>query len=430
MSAALPPNLSYWQASAPPFTRARTGAVEGQFDVCVIGAGFTGLSAALALTKGGASVAVLDAGMVCGAASGRNGGQCNAGTAHDFGALTKAHGLDQARAWYLAHCDAVDTVERIAQEEGIACDFRRSGRAKLAAKPQHFAHLAAAYEILSREVDPAVELVEPGEIGREVGSSAFHGALVQKTGAQLHVGRFGRGMADRVAALGAAIWERAPVTDIARDGAGWKVITPRGHLRAQQVLVATGGASPGQPFGWFRRRIVSVGAFNIATLPLAPDLIAELFPNRRNYVTSRIVGNYFRLTADDRLIFGGRAQFVMSNPASDLTGAVILEKAMAGMFPQLAGTPIEHRWGGTIDLTADRLPRAGEHDGLFYAMGYSGHGVQMATHMGQCMARVMGGDLAANPFADLAWPAIPGHIGKPWFLPMVGAWFRLQDWLH
>lgn len=430
MSFAVAPNTSYWQASAAPFTGGCASGVEGAFDVCVIGAGFTGLSAALALVKAGASVAVLEAGAVVGAASGRNGGQCNAGTAHDFGALVASHGLEKARAWYLAHCAAVDTVERIATEEAIDCDFRRSGRAKLAAKPEHFAKLVTAWEILSRDVDKEVEIVPPDRIGDEVGSAAFHGALIQRTGAQLHVGRFGRGMADRVTALGGKIWEQARVTDLDRDAGGWKVATPRGALQARQVLVATGGSSPGKPFGWFRRRIVSVGSFAIATAPLNSQTVAELFPTRRNYVTSRIIGNYFRLTADSRLIFGGRAQFALSNPATDLKGAVILERAMLGMFPQLAGTPIEHRWGGTIDLTADRLPRAGEHDGLYYAMGYSGHGVQMATHMGQCMARVMGGDAAANPFADLAWPAIPGHLGKPWFLPMVGAWYRLQDWLH
>lgn len=430
MTATPIPNPSYWQASTPPFTGGRAGAVEGAVDACVIGAGFTGLSAALALTRAGASVAVLDAGPVMGAASGRNGGQCNAGTAHDFGALAATHGIDRARAWYLAHVEAVDTVERIASEEAIACDFRRVGRAKLAAKPQHFAKLAAAYEVLAREVDPAIELVPPERIGREIGSPMFHGALVQKTSAQLHVGRFGRGMAERVAQRGGAIWERAPVTELTHEAGDWKVTTPRGSLHARQVLVATGGSSPGRPFGWFRRRIVSVGSFAVATAPLPPALVDELFPTRRNYVTSRIIGNYFRLTADDRLVFGGRAQFALSNPATDLKGAVILERAMTAMFSQLAGTPIEHRWGGTIDLTADRLPRAGEHDGLYYAMGFSGHGVQMATHLGTRMARVMGGEAGANPFAGLAWPAIPGHLGKPWFLPMVGAWYRVQDWLH
>ena len=424
------PNLSYWQASAEPFSGGRREAVEGEYDVAVIGAGFTGLAAGLALAKAGASVAVLEAGQVLGAASGRNGGQCNAGTAHDFSALVSAHGIDHARAWYLAHCAAVDTVERIAQEEAIDCDFRRCGRAKLAAKPAHFSKLEAAWKVLEREVDPNVELVGPDEIRREIASGEFHGALVQKTSAQLHVGRFGMGMARSLAARGGAIWERAGVTGLERDGSRWLVETPRGRLRARQVLIATGGASPGKPFAWFRRRIVSVGSFAIATAPLPDSLVDVLFPTRRNYVTSRIIGNYFRLTGDNRLIFGGRARFAVSNPASDLKGADILETTMLRMFPVLSGHRVEHRWGGMIDLTADRLPRAGEHEGLFYAMGYSGHGVQMATHLGQNMARVLAGDASANPFADLAWPAIPGHLGKPWFLPMVGAWYRLQDWLH
>lgn len=425
-----PLNPSYWQASSPRFTAAQHDAVGGTYDVAVIGAGFTGLSAALALAKAGARVAVIEAGQVCGQASGRNGGQCNAGTAHDFGALVAGYGIERARRWYLAHCEAVDTVERLAVEHAIDCDFRRCGRVKLAAKPEHFAKLASAYDLLSREVDPNVALIAPEAIHTEIGSTEFHGALIQKTSAQLHVGRFGVGLAEAAVRAGAAVWEQAPVSAIERDGRQWRVGTARGTLHAAQVLVATGGASPGKPFGWFRRRIVSVGSFAIATAPLDDGLIDTLFPNRRNYVTSRVIGNYFRLTADNRLIFGGRARFALSNPSSDLKGADVLERAMHRMFPALRGTPIAHKWGGTIDLTADRLPRAGEHDGLFYAMGYSGHGVQMATHMGQQMARVLGGDAGANPFADLPWPPIPGHLGKPWFLPMVGAWYRVQDWLH
>ena len=423
------PVPSYWQATAPAFDAGQRGPVAGDVDVAIIGGGFTGLSAALALARDGARVALLEAGAVIGAASGRNGGQCNAGTAHDFGALVAAYGLDRARDWYLAHCAAVDTVERIAREAAIDCDFRRCGRAKLAAKPAHVAKLEAAWRMLAAEVDPDVTLVGGADIGREIGSGPFHAALIQPTSAQLHVGRFGIGLAQAAARAGAAIWQQAPVTGLTRQGAGWLVATPRGALSAREVLVATGGASPQAPFGWFRRRIVSVGSFAIATAPLAEDLVAALFPTRRNYVTSRIVGNYFRLTADNRLIFGGRARFALSNPASDLKGAEVLERTMLRMFPALSGTRIDHRWGGTIDLTADRLPRAGQHDGLHYAMGYSGHGVQMAVHLGACMARVIGGDAAASPFADLTWPAIPGHLGKPWFLPAVGAWYRVQDWL-
>ena len=190
---------------------------------------------------------------------------------------------------------------------------------------------------------------------------------------------------------------------------------------------ATGGATAEAPFGWFRRRIVSVGSFVIATEPLADELVDTLFPMRRNYVTSRIVGNYFRLTSDNRLIFGGRARFAPSNPASDAKSGKVLERSMRKFFPQLADSKIEHCWGGMIDLTMDRLPRAGEHDGLYYSLGFSGHGVQMSVHLGEKMAQVMSGDASANPFASLDWPAIPGHAGKEWMLPLVGAYYRLKD---
>lgn len=421
---------SYWQSSAPAFAGGEAGAAEGAWDVAVIGGGFTGLSAALELARGGARVALLEADGVGSAASGRNGGQCNAGTAHDFGALAAAHGLDRARAWYQAHAEAVDTVGAIVAREGIDCDFRRCGRAKLAAKPEHFAKLAAAHDLLRREVDPHVRLVGPEELGQEIDARGFHGALVQETSAQLHPARLCQGLAVAATRAGAHIWEGAPVTGLTRSGHGWAVQTPRGRLRAAQVLVATGGNSPQAPFGWFRRRIVTVGSFIIATEPLPASLAAHLFPTRRNYVTSRIIGNYFRLTPDNRLIFGGRARFALSSPASDAKSGRILERRMRQMFPALADVGVAQCWGGAIDLTADRLPRAGEHEGLFYAMGFSGHGVQMATAMGARMARVMGGDLAANPFADLAWPPVPGHFGKPWFLPLVGAWYRFQDWRH
>ena len=181
------PAPSYWEASAPDFNSGRTDAVCGAVDVDVIGGGFTVLSAALALARSGARVALLEAGRVIGAASGRNGGQCNAGTAHDFGALVASFGIDRARAWYLAHCDAVDTVERIAADEDIDCDFIRCGRAKLAAKPEHYPKLEAAYALLAKEVDPHVALVPPGRIGDEIGASEFHGALIQTTSAQLHL---------------------------------------------------------------------------------------------------------------------------------------------------------------------------------------------------------------------------------------------------
>lgn len=418
---------SYWLATAPRFDGAAAGGVEGEADVAIIGGGFTGLSAALALARAGASVVVLEAGEVIGQASGRNGGQCNSGTAQDFGALVARFGLDTARLFYRAHCEAVDTVERLAREEAIDCDFRRCGRAKLAAKPQHYDKLARARDLLAEHVDPDVLLVPRERLAEEINAPGFHGALVQTSSAQLHPGRFGIGLAAAAARAGARVYEQAGVQMLERIGKSWRLTTPRGRITASQVLVATGGASAAAPFAWFRRRIVSVGSFVIATAPLEPQLIDRLMPQRRNFVTSKNIGNYFRLAADNRLIFGGRARFAISSPTSDLKSGTVLEQAMHAIFPALAGARLDHVWGGMVDLTADRLPRAGEQDGLYYAMGYSGHGVQMATHMGQAMARVIGGEASANPWATLDWPSVPGHFGKPWFLPLVGLWYKWQD---
>jgi glycine/D-amino acid oxidase-like deaminating enzyme len=279
-------------------------------------------------------------------------------------------------------------------------------------------------------VDENVRLVPPERIAEEVGSDAFHGALIQTTSAQLHPARFGVGLAEAAARAGAQIFENAEVTGMDRQAGGWKVTTSRGSVTASRILVATGGAPAAAPFAFFRRRIVSVGSFIIATDPLDDRLIDTLLPNRRNYVTSKNIGNYFRLTPDNRLIFGGRARFAISDPRSDLKSGHILKDVMGDIFPALKGVGVSHVWGGMVDLTADRLPRAGEQDGIFYSMGYSGHGVQMATYIGQMMARVMQGDAAANPWRDLDWPSVPGHFGKPWFLPLVGLWYKWQDLIH
>jgi glycine/D-amino acid oxidase-like deaminating enzyme len=117
----------------------------------------------------------------------------------------------------------------------------------------------------------------------------------------------------------------------------------------------------------------------------------------------------------------------MSGGSSDTKSGAVLQAAMSQMFPQLANTRIDYCWGGLVDMTSDRLPRAGEHDGIFYSMGYSGHGVQMSVHMGKVMADVMDGNTHANPWRELDWPAVPGHFGTPWFLPLVGAYYRYQD---
>jgi glycine/D-amino acid oxidase-like deaminating enzyme len=421
---------SYWLDTAPPFTGGAQGPVEGRADVVVIGAGFTGLSAALALARRRASVVVLEAGRVVGEASGRNGGHCNNGLPHDYGALVERFGARQARAFYEAYGAAVDAVEQIVREESIDCDFQRRGRLKLACKPGHFDKLARTHEVLRENVDSQVQLVPPDRIREEVGSDAFYGGLIQTTSAQMHMGRFGVGLAEAAARQGTLIYESATVTGLERlSGGSHRVTCTRGVIEAGQVLVATGATQVG-PFGWFRRRMAPVGSFIIVTEPLEVGVLDRLLPKRRCYVTSKNIGNYFRVTPDNRLLLGGRARFAMSNPRSDEKSGHVLRSTLIQLFPELRRVGVDYCWGGLVDMTADRLPRAGEHEGLFYSMGYSGHGVQMSVRMGQIMADVLEGRADANPWRGLDWPAIPGHFGKPWFLPLVGAYYRLQDILH
>ncbi len=421
---------SYWHDTAPAFSDAAPGPVSGHYDVAVIGAGFTGLGAARRLAMEGHSVVVLEAETVGFGASGRNGGHLNNGIAHSYLAAQERFGADKARALYHAFDDGVATIERIVAEEGIDCAFRRSGKLKLASKPGHYDGLARNFEALHRDADPETAMLSRADLAGEVGSDAFHGGMLQKKSAMMHMGRFVAGLAGAAVRRGAIIHEQAPVTAREQAGAGWRLTTPRGSVTAGKVLLATGAYTTGA-FPWFRRRIVPVGSFIIATAPLTDAQVAATMPGNRTCVNTMNIGNYFRLAPDNRLIWGGRARFsARSDQQSDAKSGEILRDSLLRVFPQLRDVPTDYCWGGLVDMTADRFPRAGQAEGLYFSMGYSGHGAQIATHMGEIMADLMTGRDNRNPWADLPWQAVPLHSGKPWFLPLVGLYYKTLDWIR
>jgi len=418
---------SYWQATAPAFSGAATEPPAGHYDVAVIGAGFTGLGAARRLAMAGRKVVVLEAKAVGHGASGRNGGHLNNGLAHSYLAARDAFGRETAQAMYRAFDDGIDTIQRIIAEEGIACDFRRSGKLKLASKPGHMDGITRNFEALHAEVDPDTALLSRADLAGEIGSDAFHGAMLQHKSAMMHMGRFVVGLAEAVVRRGAVVHENTPVIARKPHGRGWELVTPGGSVTADTVFLATGAYTP-PLFSHFRRRIVPVGSFLLATRPLEDAEIAATLPGDRTCVTTLNIGNYFRLSPDKRLIFGGRARFAArSDQRSDAQSGAILRQAMAGIFPHLAGIEVAHCWGGLVDMTRDRYPRAGFADGVWYSMGYSGHGAQIASHMGEIMADQILGRESRNPWETLPWGAVPGHFGQPWFLPLVGAWYKLLD---
>ena len=260
---------SYWLDTSEPFRSATAGPVQGTCDVAVIGGGLTGSSAALALAKKGARVVLLEAETIGHAASGRNGGMCNNGFAQDYGTLSARLGKEVANRLYWAFDAGVDTVERLVAEEKIDCSFARVGKIKLAAKPEHYDKLARSQELLAANVDPDTMMVSRAELAGEVGSERYYGGLIYRKSAGMHVGRFVRGLAEAAARRGVEIHEHAPMTGLRpAAGGGHEIETPKGRLRASQVLLASGTSHTG-PLGWIRRRIVPVGAFLIVTEPLA-----------------------------------------------------------------------------------------------------------------------------------------------------------------
>ena len=403
-------------------------------DVVVIGAGFTGLSAALALAKRGAKVVVLESETIGWGASSRNGGMVLTGLKLGVNKLISMYGRELTRRMYAASLETIATVERVIKEENIACDFARCGHLEVACKPAHFDDYARQVEVIEREFNHQIHVVPRDQLRSEIGSDIYYGGMVDEISAGLNPARYVAGLGEAAFRAGAQISERTRVQYIQREtrgGApGFKLNTSRGTMWAGNVLVGTSGyTGPATPA--LRKKIIPIGSFIITTEVLPEALARELSPRNRQIYDSKNFLYYYRLTPDNRMLFGGRAAFFPESEKTIRKSAEILRLGMIDVYPQLRDTKVEYAWGGTLDFCFDIMPHAGQIDGIYFALGYAGHGVAMATYQGQKMAEWIANGKTDNPFAEIKFPGAPLGLynGKPWFLPFAGAYYKILDWV-
>ncbi|HXJ85295.1 MAG TPA: FAD-binding oxidoreductase [Candidatus Binatia bacterium] len=425
---------NYWTTTAEFPTTDLAQLVPEVVDIAVIGAGFTGLSAARTLAKRSARVVVLESETIGWGASSRNGGMVLTGLKLGVSQLKSSYGQELTRRMYAASLASIDCVEQIVKEEEIECDFARCGHLEVACKQKHFDDYQRQAEIIEVEFNHKLRVVPKSELNGEIGSSIYFGGMVDETSAGCNPARYVAGLARAAMKAGAQIYERARVTRIERDARngeqGWKVSTSRGALWAHEVFVGTSGYT-GTATPALQKKLIPIGSFIITTEVLPAALAKELSPRDRMIYDSKNYIHYYRLTPDGRMLFGGRAAFFPESDQTIRRSADLLRRGMIEVYPQLRDARVEYVWGGTLDFAFDIMPHAGQMDGMYYAVGYAGHGVAMATYQGQKIAELMAGDTPENPFVGIPFPGAPLGLykGKPWFLPLAGAWYKVLDWV-
>ncbi|MBK7455981.1 MAG: FAD-binding oxidoreductase [Anaerolineales bacterium] len=421
----------YWNTTVNMPSDSSLHPIPQKADVAIIGSGYTGLSAAITLAKRGVNVVVLEAETVGWGASSRNGGMTLTGLKVPMQTIIKKYGRDLAKELFQASIDSVNTVEEIVKQEGINCGFARTGHLLAANKPKHYEALKDEVDFMAKEFGHKVHLVPPKDLHSEIGSTVYHGALVDEVSAGLNPAQFVAGLANAAEKAGAMLCARARVTKIQRSQNLFLIETERGSLTAESVFVATSGYT-GNVTKKLQKKIIPVGSFIIATERLSDDLAHQLSPKNRMIFDYKHYLNYFRLW-ENRMIFGGRAAFFPENQNTIAQSGEILRREMIQVYPQLKDVNVEFVWGGTLDFAFDMMTHAGEMDGIYYSLGYAGHGVAMGTHLGKTVAESMlNGDIKDHPFARFKFPNAPLGLydGRPWFLPFAGLWHKILDFVE
>ena len=399
-----PLNDIYYLASAGAYRPDAPLAGDIKADICIIGGGFTGLSAAVACVEAGLDVVLLEGEQIGFAASGRNGGQMIPGFNMAAADLIKLVGEDVGQQLYLLAMSARDRVHARIERHEIDCDLRQ-GHIHLAAKKSDFAYFKDEVTFSDRLLGAGeAVLVAPTDIGQYVGVAGYHGGVYVAKGGHLHPLKYARGLKRAAKSAGARIFEGSRAVSII-EGEKVVVRTISGSVTASNVFLAC-DAETADLAPKAGRYTMPVLNYIIATEPLSDDRARALIPSNSAVSDSRFVLNYFRLSADNRLLFAGGEKYT-PKPPEDI--AAFVRPYMLKLFPQLADVRIDYAWGGTVGITVNRLPHIGRDGNKLFAHGYSGHGVLLTTLVGELLADSLKGDSRNfDLFQKIPHRAFPG----------------------
>lgn len=425
---------SYYAATAPQVLGFPT--LEGRIDcdIAIVGGGLAGLSAAIELADLGFDVALLDARTVGSGASGRNGGQALAGLACEQTVIEAQLGTTDARAVWDMTLEAIALIHARCERFGIDCEWQ-SGYLSLTVNERKARELAQWHAHMERHYGYQATPIAPGEISQWIASPRFHSGLHDPLSGHLHPLKYCLGLARAADKLGVRLFENSAVTGL-EHGATSRLRTAHGEVRARHVLLAgnvyLNGVAP-----VLARRIMPVGTYIVASKQLDPALAQSLIPSRSAVCDTNFVLDYFRPTADDRMLYGGRVSYSTVTPAHL---AASMQARMAQTFPQLKGTKVDYAWGGFVDISMNRAPDFGrladiggarEAANVYYLQGFSGHGLALTGLAGKLVAEAIGGDAKRfDTFARIRHRPFPGgRLLRTPALVLGMAYYRLRDML-
>jgi gamma-glutamylputrescine oxidase len=400
-------------------------------DVAVVGGGLAGLSAAIELADRGYSVVLLEARQVGAGASGRNGGQALAGLACDQSTIEAQLGMDEARRIWAMTLEALDLITQRCQRFGIDCEWQ-PGYLSLAVNARKAHELRQWHTHMQANYGDATLWIDERELPKWIASPRFHSGIHDARSGHLHPLKYTLGLARAAATQGVRIFENTPVTGL-MPGATARLQTPQGEVRAAHVLLA-GNVYLQDLAPKLASRIMPVGTYIVASAPVDPALLGSLIPSRSAVCDTNFVLDYFRPTADHRMLYGGRVSYSTSTPINLATS---MQRRMARSFPQLADTPVEYAWGGFVDISMNRAPDFGRlselmgpaYGNVCYLQGFSGHGLALTGLAGKLVAEAIDGDARRfDTFARIRHRKFPGgRLLRTPALVLGMAYYQLKD---